>query len=630
MKKTRKGLIGLMLCITCVFCGFMAFIAPNFKVSASEQKAFTVQPTGSIRSVGSALQVKWEINFEADEFNILYFDVNIPDWDQWDIQAYKSGVNTYAFTCDEEIIHKFKIQALIGGECVLESEVFQIEWTNVPLISFLPNGGSGEMPVQKMEASLFGLPNTTTFTAPEGKRLYGWEIDGEIYPAPSTITVTKSVVATAVWKKEVQLPIVIDGSSLIGKKYPSEAKLGALLQDTEEYYFCDTTCCNIEVESDEWYDSQTNEKASTFEDGKYYYYRLGIHPRSDYMLPSPNEINKEEDGLIQISGVAWLETMEYMLADENRTNNTYWVQFVIIFDQSRGITAWQDQPGEVLESITIDGSYLVGLKEPKEMPEELITSEYFYPCGDTCDCGQNEFFDSNSWQDISDECPATSFINGKQYAYCLLLHLKEGYVLPDSISEDYVTITGVTWAYKLTEGMQNICLFMGSILYNEETGVPGVIHECELDHIKVVEATCTQNGKKEYYRCKNCYRFYEDAEATLQITEDIATWGIISTSGHQKSAEWSYDKNGHWIPCVNCTEVKYNEGVHIDSNANGSCDICGYKMVTEEEPKGLSGGAIAGIVVGSIAVAGIGGFAVVWFVVKKKSFADLIAIFKKR
>ena len=154
MKKTRKFLVGIMLCITCAFCAFMALKAPNLKVSASEQKAFTVQPTGSIRSVGSALQVKWEINFEADEFNILYFDVNIPDWDQWDIQAYKSGVNTYAFTCDEEIIHKFKIQALIGGECVLESEIFQIEWTNVPLISFLPNGGSGEMPVQKMEASL--------------------------------------------------------------------------------------------------------------------------------------------------------------------------------------------------------------------------------------------------------------------------------------------------------------------------------------------------------------------------------------------------------------------------------------------------------------------------------------------
>ena len=39
--------------------------------------------------------------------------------------------------------------------------------------------------------------------------------------------------------------------------------------------------------------------------------------------------------------------------------------------------------------------------------------------------------------------------------------------------------------------------------------------------------------------------------------------------------------------------------------------------------KGLSGGQIAGIVIGSVAVAGIGGFAIFWFAVKKKTFADL-------
>ena len=49
-----------------------------------------------------------------------------------------------------------------------------------------------------------------------------------------------------------------------------------------------------------------------------------------------------------------------------------------------------------------------------------------------------------------------------------------------------------------------------------------------------------------------------------------------------------------------------------------------------QEPKGLSGGAIAGIVIGSVAVAGLGGFAVFWFVIKKKTFADLLAIFKKK
>ena len=53
--------------------------------------------------------------------------------------------------------------------------------------------------------------------------------------------------------------------------------------------------------------------------------------------------------------------------------------------------------------------------------------------------------------------------------------------------------------------------------------------------------------------------------------------------------------------------------------------------VYEDAPaakKGLSGGAIAGIVIGSVAVAGIGGFAIFWFAIKKKTFADLIAAIK--
>ncbi len=45
---------------------------------------------------------------------------------------------------------------------------------------------------------------------------------------------------------------------------------------------------------------------------------------------------------------------------------------------------------------------------------------------------------------------------------------------------------------------------------------------------------------------------------------------------------------------------------------------------------GLSGGAIAGIVIGGVMVAGAGGFAIYWFAVKKKNFADLVAIFKKK
>ena len=48
-----------------------------------------------------------------------------------------------------------------------------------------------------------------------------------------------------------------------------------------------------------------------------------------------------------------------------------------------------------------------------------------------------------------------------------------------------------------------------------------------------------------------------------------------------------------------------------------------------DKKDGLSGGAVAGIVVGSVAVVGLGGFAVFWFAVKKKTFAELGAAMKK-
>lgn len=49
-----------------------------------------------------------------------------------------------------------------------------------------------------------------------------------------------------------------------------------------------------------------------------------------------------------------------------------------------------------------------------------------------------------------------------------------------------------------------------------------------------------------------------------------------------------------------------------------TCSICGYKNDSGEKT-GLGGGAIAGIVIGSVAVVGGGGFAAWWFIFKKKA-----------
>ena len=55
----------------------------------------------------------------------------------------------------------------------------------------------------------------------------------------------------------------------------------------------------------------------------------------------------------------------------------------------------------------------------------------------------------------------------------------------------------------------------------------------------------------------------------------------------------------------------------------------GGEITPPAKKDGLSGGQIAGIVIGSVAVAGIGGFAIFWFAVKKKTFAELGVALKK-
>ena len=128
---------------------------------------------------------------------------------------------------------------------------------------------------------------------------------------------------------------------------------------------------------------------------------------------------------------------------------------------------------------------------------------------------------------------------------------------------------------------------------------------------------------------------YEDIEYT--ITVNGGTGGgtykqgdeVIVTAEDKEGKEFKgwKDESGKIVS----TEKSYKFTVSEDKTLTAVYEDMpsdGGEITPPAKKDGLSGGTIAGIVIGSVLLAGIGGFAVLWFVIKKKTFADLITAIK--
>ena len=129
---------------------------------------------------------------------------------------------------------------------------------------------------------------------------------------------------------------------------------------------------------------------------------------------------------------------------------------------------------------------------------------------------------------------------------------------------------------------------------------------------------------------------YEDIEYT--ITVNGGTGGGTYKQGDEVTVT-AEDKEGKvfngWQDAsgkIVSTEKSYTFTVNGETTLTAVYEdksSGGGEITPPAKKDGLSGGQIAGIVIGSVAVAGIGGFAVLWFAVKKKTFADLGVALKK-
>lgn len=182
------------------------------------------------------------------------------------------------------------------------------------------------------------------------------------------------------------------------------------------------------------------------------------------------------------------------------------------------------------------------------------------------------------------------------------------------------------------------------------------------------KAEWSSNAEKHWYECSVCgdksseVNHIPGAEAT-ETTDQVCTvcnFVMQEALGHTHNYNSSKnDETNHWTECAcgekaEVSQHTWNDGeitkeatVDEEGVKTYTCTVCGHSKdesiaklppqtdtpPTTDEPNendGLSGGAIAGIVVGSTAVVGVGGFSLFWFVIKKKKFSDLLIIFKKK
>ena len=130
----------------------------------------------------------------------------------------------------------------------------------------------------------------------------------------------------------------------------------------------------------------------------------------------------------------------------------------------------------------------------------------------------------------------------------------------------------------------------------------------ELRIAKIGTHNVIVNGESKFYA------HGERATVTAEDKDGKVFKGWQDESGKIVSTNKSYT--------FTVTEATTLTAVYEDKSSGGG------EITPPAKKDGLSGGAVAGIVIGSVAVAEIGGFAIFWFAVKKKAFADLIAAIK--
>ena len=196
------------------------------------------------------------------------------------------------------------------------------------------------------------------------------------------------------------------------------------------------------------------------------------------------------------------------------------------------------------------------------------------------------------------------------------LPLHPGDILTVIVSEEFngvVSIDGPEDIIELTR-VGNQYIFVADIFYDTDIELEGSTEAFTAQFF-------VQDGDLTLYENYGKEAPHEEGHYFLEVEFEDGTIDRAYNFYHNGS-EHTY---GSWITVQGAT--KDEAGVQ-----ERTCSVCHETETREIAPlkkDGLGTGAIVGIAAGSTVVLGAGGFSLVWFVIKKKSLADLLALFKK-
>ena len=134
-------------------------------------------------------------------------------------------------------------------------------------------------------------------------------------------------------------------------------------------------------------------------------------------------------------------------------------------------------------------------------------------------------------------------------------------------------------------GMQNILFkihhFLGEIVVTNIKVTTAHVHD--LNKVDGKEATCTEDGNKEYYICNECHKLYADAEASYEIKAE----SVVIAKGHryklqaEKSATYYAEGVSAYYSCEKCSKLFVKSGEEYTETTADALAIAKKRIADE-------------------------------------------------